>query len=520
MAAKKRSAAPADGGPEPQRPGAGAAAALSQLVRTGLTFGGLTGRQLLVFRPGELQAGARALRDKAGVATVSTAEAKEGFIPPDELDGKGLVLDKLGIAVVELKERGQAESVSAVSQESAVVARVPERLLFLSSQLPGFPGAAWPAGPPSLDYWQGFRDALNQFLGRMAFAPLPAMPFGPVPPPAPFGGGAPYFPGPEAPTPFGPTVPSPVVTALGGDPDGNNPFTWGLQVTGVLTSQYTGAGVKVCVLDTGIDLAHPDFQGGRLDDDRLVSFVGDTVQDGNGHGTHCAGTAFGPKSPVGGGGKRYGVAPDAELFIGKVFPDSGSGNLGFATPEGIGLQAIEWAVAQGCRVVSMSFGMPAQGPVPTASIYDLVARRALAQNTILVAAAGNGSNRRAGILKPVDIPADSSAILAVAALTPDLQVANFSNRAFYPPAGAIDLAASGVDVYSSASLTGVMLRGPYTRASGTSMATPHVAGVIALACEQFPSNSGDKISQAVLDKAKALPLDPRDVGQGLVQVLG
>jgi subtilisin family serine protease len=420
-----------------------------------------------------------------------------------------------------------------------VAALIPERLLFLNAPyfgpaaqpvpgMPGFPAFA-PAAAVLPEYWRGFYDALTQIqAGGTAYAPSPGAAFGAGAPYPGMAGAFAYTPGqgpPVVATPAIPAFASAVSSSFGGDPDQGNAFTWGLSVTGTLTSNFTGAGVKVCILDTGIDLSHPDFQDRGLDSTHCVSFIpGEDVQDNHGHGTHVTGTACGPKTSV--GGKRYGIASGAEIFIGKVMPNAGQttanlfGPAGNGTPEGIVLQGIEWAVTQGCRVVSISLGAPAQGPVPAGSIYDTVARRALVHGTIIIAAAGNRSRRSQGILKPVDIPADSSAILGVGALTPGMQVADFSNRAFFPPAGAVDLAGPGVNVYSSASLTGQAIPGPFNLASGTSQATPHVSGLAALASEQNPTWTAAQVMDTLLKMAKSLPLDPRDVGNGLVQALG
>jgi subtilisin family serine protease len=108
--------------------------------------------------------------------------------------------------------------------------------------------------------------------------------------------------------------------------------------------------VKVAVLDTGLDLGHPDFAGRQI---TAQSFVqGEQVQDGHGHGTHCIGTACGPRTP--GRLPRYGIAYQAQIFAGKVLSNAGSGGDG-----GI-LAGIDWAIRNGCAVVSMSLGSPVE----------------------------------------------------------------------------------------------------------------------------------------------------------------
>src|ERR1700722_16092349 len=124
--------------------------------------------------------------------------------------------------------------------------------------------------------------------------------------------------------------------------------TWGVQTTRVAQSRFSGRGVRIAVLDTGLDLQHPDFVGRSIVSQSFVA--GESVDDANGHGTYCAGVAGGPSSPL--QPPRYGVAGDAELFIGKVIGDDGSG------ADGNILAGIDWAVRYGCVVVSLSVGTP------------------------------------------------------------------------------------------------------------------------------------------------------------------
>ncbi len=101
-------------------------------------------------------------------------------------------------------------------------------------------------------------------------------------------------------------------------------FTWGLQATNALNSHYTGAGVKLCILDTGLDLNHPDFKNRKIISQSFIS--GQSVQDILGHGTHCAGTSGGPLKSVNGQIPRYGIAHQTQLFIGKVLANNGTGS--------------------------------------------------------------------------------------------------------------------------------------------------------------------------------------------------
>ncbi|SDC11375.1 S8 family serine peptidase [Actinokineospora iranica] len=276
-------------------------------------------------------------------------------------------------------------------------------------------------------------------------------------------------------------------------------FTWGLQAVGAHVSKATGAGIRVAVLDTGFDLAHPDFAGRAVTSESFVA--GEPVQDGHGHGTHCIGTACGPRDPAAGPG--YGAAPEAEIFAGKVLSDEGSGTDG-----GI-LAGIAWAVSHGCPIVSMSLGAAVRPGTPYSRTYERVASRALAQGTLIIAAAGNESRRQNGQINPVGHPANCPSVLAVGATDVNTALAWFSCGTV-DQIGAVDIVGPGVDVYSS----WPQPQG-YNRISGTSMATPHVAGVAALIAQATGARSWElwaRLAQA----ARRLPLPSTDVGAGLV----
>lgn len=275
--------------------------------------------------------------------------------------------------------------------------------------------------------------------------------------------------------------------------------TWGLQAVRAPESAFSGLDVRVCVLDTGVDTAHPDLAA-RIA--KTESFIPGQIGDGHGHGTHCTGTAFGPRDPQ--VLPRYGVAYRAEVFVGKVLDDAGSGS-----DRGI-LAGINWAVTEGCRVVSMSLGAPTRVGERFSRVYEAVAQRAMRRGTLIVAAAGNDSNRPQTI-SPVSHPANCPSIMAVAALDPDLGVARFSCGGLNPDGGQVDIAAPGVDVLSSWPPDG------YRRLAGTSMATPHVAGVVAMLVEAHPGAGPSDLWQMLVVSARRLALPARDVGAGLVQ---
>jgi subtilisin len=261
--------------------------------------------------------------------------------------------------------------------------------------------------------------------------------------------------------------------------------TWGLIKCRVPPSSRSGAGIKVAVLDTGMDLGHPDFAGRPV---TSLSFVGQPVQDLHGHGTHCIGTSCGMLAPAG-TTPRYGIAHKAQIFAGKVLANSGSG-----AQAGI-LAGMNWAIANRCAVISMSLG--SQTPVHPA--YTAAGQAALNNGCLIVAAAGNAGSQTGG-------PANSPTIMAVASLDPNLRPSSFSNF------GKIEIAAPGRDVFSSAPRPQ-----RYATMSGTSMATPHVAGCAALWAETSSSLRGMNLWRKLLATARPLGLPASRVGRGLVQ---
>ncbi|MET8001732.1 S8 family peptidase [Nonomuraea glycinis] len=254
---------------------------------------------------------------------------------------------------------------------------------------------------------------------------------------------------------------------------------------------HDGTGVKVAVLDTGVDATHPDLAG-KIADSR--SFVPDeAVTDGHGHGTHVASTIAG--SGAASGGTRKGVAPGAQLVIGKVLNDGGSG-----TDSGV-IEGMEWAAASGAKVVSMSLGDgPTDGTDPLSqSVNNLTA----ATGVLFVIAAGNAG----GAAGTVANPGTADAALTVAAVDKQDGLADFSSRGprFGDSGLKPDIAAPGVDI-AAARAAGTAMGSPvddhYTAASGTSMATPHVAGAAAIMAQLHPDWKGSLIKGALMSTAK------------------
>ncbi|MBL8877229.1 MAG: S8 family serine peptidase [Phycisphaerae bacterium] len=187
----------------------------------------------------------------------------------------------------------------------------------------------------------------------------------------------------------------------------------------VWPSWGNGNGVKVCVLDTGVDTAHPDLPVALTN-----SFVpGETVEDYNRHGTHCSGTILALDNTDG----VVGVAPTAQLLIGKALANSGSGSWSYL------ISGINWAVANGARVISMS--LSGSGADPS---LQAACDAALANGVLLVAAAGNQAS---GTTR---YPAGFSSVMAISAVDSGSNFASFSNFGSH-----ISVAAPGVSVQSS-----------------------------------------------------------------------
>lgn len=277
-------------------------------------------------------------------------------------------------------------------------------------------------------------------------------------------------------------------------------LTWGLQATKAGISDLSGEGIKIAILDTGLFLAHPDFAGRPIVSQSFIPGVA-SADDGHGHGTHCTGTACGAlRPPV---GRRYGVAHKSLIHIGKVLSDQGSGADG-----GI-LAGIDWAVANRCEVISMSLG----SNVPTTSIaYETAGQRALDAGSLIVAAAGNNARRHEGYFGFVGRPANSRTFMAVAAVDVRAAMAFFSGRdTMLQPGTAVDIAGPGVDVYSSWPMPART-----NTISGTSMATPHVAGIAALWAQKTGARGG-ALWQHLIANCRTLTQPVGDVGRGLVQ---
>lgn len=210
-----------------------------------------------------------------------------------------------------------------------------------------------------------------------------------------------------------------------------------------------GQGVKVAVLDTGICASHPDLKSKIFASKNFTSSK--STEDAQGHGTHCCGI-------IGGNNKNRvfcGIAPECQLIVGKVLGDDGKGEIDWID------DGINWAVSQGADVISMSLGCEGH----TARIFAKTIARAISKGVIVVVAGGNSGPYK----NTVEAPGNFTPCVTVGAVDAHRRVAKFSSRG-----AQIDVTGPGVNILST------FKGNKYAYLSGTSMATPFVAGVAAL----------------------------------------
>lgn len=251
----------------------------------------------------------------------------------------------------------------------------------------------------------------------------------------------------------------------------------------------TGQGAVIAVLDTGADLDHPDLLD-KLRTDADWDFVsGDGVpDDDHGHGTHVSGIAAATADNEIG---VVGLGWDAQILTLKVLDNEGYG-------EDVTLaEAIRYAVDQGADVINMSLG----GEFPCPDVVQSAADYAYGRGVVLVAASGNNSGNTEMF------PANCEHILGVSATDVNDVAGSYSNYGAH-----VSVAAPGTTIYST------LMGGWYGSLSGTSMATPHVSGLVALLAAHFPSYTPDQIASAILDTAEDLGAEGWDEHYGCGRV--
>lgn len=272
-------------------------------------------------------------------------------------------------------------------------------------------------------------------------------------------------------------VPSSDVQPSADDPE----IPWGVKRVNAAGASTTGAGVKVAIIDTGVDYAHPDLAGHYAGGYNAVS-TSTLPMDDHGHGTHVAGTIGAIKDGKG----VVGVAPDAKLYGVKVLDANGSGSYSNV------IDGIQWAVDNKMSVINMSLGGSSGTPALAA-----VMEAADKAGVTIVCAAGNDSG-------PVNYPARYPQAIAISASSSADKIASFSSRG-----AEIAFIAPGVNVYST------YKGGAYKTMSGTSMACPHAAGLAALAVAQG-ADTPAKVRESLKKAATPLGLKPGEEGAGMI----
>ncbi len=250
--------------------------------------------------------------------------------------------------------------------------------------------------------------------------------------------------------------------------DAEMDYTWGVKKIGadpVHQSGLLGQGVKVAVIDSGIDYTHPDLIASYAGGYDFVNKDNDP-RDDRGHGTHVAGTICAAKNGYG----VVGVAPEVRLYALKVFPASGSAKWSDI------IAAVDWCVTNQMQVTNNSYGSSSHPGTIVQAAFD----RAEAAGIVMVASAGN-SGTSSGTGDNVGYPGRFNSVIAVAATD-----SNDNRGSFSSTGPAVEIAAPGVSVVST------VIGGGYQYWNGTSMASPHVAGAAAsLLAAGVPDLNGD-----------------------------
>jgi subtilisin family serine protease len=272
----------------------------------------------------------------------------------------------------------------------------------------------------------------------------------------------------------------------------------------------TGEGTRVGVLDTGIDPTHPDLAG-QIAAQENFSDSEDAI-DRNGHGTHVASLVAGTGAAA--GGARSGVAAGADLIVGKVLDDSGSG------PESDIIAGMEWAAGAGAAdVVNMSLSSfePSDGDDPMSIAVDRLSDE---HGTLFVVSSGNDGP----LSQTIGSPSAADRALTVGAVDDRDALAEFSGRGPVRTSYELkpEVLAPGVDIVAARAagtdLGGEPVGDLYITASGTSMAAPHAAGVAAVLAQQHPDWSGDQLKNAIIGSTTPIEGDGYAVGAGRVDV--
>lgn len=275
------------------------------------------------------------------------------------------------------------------------------------------------------------------------------------------------------------------------------PLAWNMGIT--------GQGIRIAIVDTGIDPQHPDFQG------RIAAGInlrGGSYFDDSGHGTHVAGAAAGGGAAS--GGRYRGVAPGATLYIAKALDAHGSGMMSDV------MAGVEWAVAQRVHVIGLSLG--SEGPGDGTDALSETCNMAVQLGVIVCTASGNSGPRRSSI----GAPGVARWVITVGASSDNDAVMEFSGRGptqdnrpkpdvCFPGENIISCRARGTSI-------GHVIDDHYTEMSGTSMATPQAVGAVALILQRRPNLRPEQVKEILKQTAVNMGLDTNAQGSGRADV--
>ena len=274
----------------------------------------------------------------------------------------------------------------------------------------------------------------------------------------------------------------------------------------VWSAGYTGKGIKVAVIDTGVDAGHADLNGNKVVG--WVDYVNGKTSpyDDHGHGTHVSSTIAGTGAAS--SGKYKGVAPEAGIIGIKVLGKDGSGSTSNI------IKGIEWAVNNGADVISMSLGSSTHSQSSDTAIDN-----AIKAGVVCVIAAGNSGSGA----KTIACPGDDINAITVGAVDRNDAIASFSSRGPNRD-GSVkpDVSNMGVGLVA-AKATGITIGKAvdqyYTALSGTSMATPMTSGAVALLLQAKPDMTPAQVKDALTKTAKPLggSVPNNNYGYGRVQ---
>ena len=293
--------------------------------------------------------------------------------------------------------------------------------------------------------------------------------------------------------------------------DQKKPNNWGLQRIGLPVNTYQTNIINVGIIDTGVDCSHEVFY-----DKQIIhkSFISDTAQDLNGHGTFCAALAYGKSTKE---GLRIGIAPDTNIFSCKILNEIGVGSQGDI------IRGIIWCIRKKCKVINLSIGYSNIINKKNDEPITRLIKFALNNDCMVVCPVGNGSDRGdENLIKPIMFPASCDGAIAVTAIDSSDGILYSANRAEEDIGQIIHFSAPGVAIYSAWSSDSDDDE-TYRVEEGTSYATAYVSGVLTLYRQKFPEKNAEEIKEEALRNIEPFikcfsDFPKRDYGFGIVNI--